>query len=80
MNLTEIILSFGNNTNVTFETGLSNQESFDSAPDKDSFLSYDAILTLNLTASLGTNPVPGYGDTDGSIVFDLKCSNNTDID
>lgn len=31
------------------------------------------------TASLGTNPVTYYNDSDGSIVFDLKCSDNIGV-
>ncbi|MCX6742536.1 MAG: right-handed parallel beta-helix repeat-containing protein [Candidatus Pacearchaeota archaeon] len=30
-------------------------------------------------ASFGTNPVDNYNDTDGSIVFDLKCSDNINV-
>ncbi|MCK4496700.1 MAG: hypothetical protein KAU24_00785, partial [Candidatus Aenigmarchaeota archaeon] len=32
------------------------------------------------TASLGTNPVPYYYDSDGSIIFDLKCSDDVGVD
>ncbi|NIO19433.1 MAG: HTH domain-containing protein [Candidatus Aenigmarchaeota archaeon] len=31
-------------------------------------------------ASLGTNPVAYYNDSDGSITFDLKCYDNLDVD
>ena len=37
--------------------------------------------TVSPTASLGTNPTPGYVDTDGdgSVTFDLKCEDNIEV-
>jgi parallel beta-helix repeat protein len=37
----------------------------------------DAIKPI---ASQGTNPVDNYNDTDGSVVFDMKCSDNLAVD
>ena len=34
----------------------------------------------NPTAEMGTNPVDYINDSDGSITFDLKCSDNFDVD
>ncbi|MCX6742563.1 MAG: hypothetical protein NTX24_05355 [Candidatus Pacearchaeota archaeon] len=39
-------------------------------------------LNVDLTApiaSVGTNPIDNYNDTDNSIVFDMKCSDNVDV-
>ena len=81
VNLTIINLSAGRNANITFETGASS--GYDFAPDMNSFLSYDipggAPPDNFPTASLGTNPIPSLNDSDGSIVFDLKCSDDIGV-
>jgi hypothetical protein len=77
--LSDLGLSAGSNANVTFETG-SYTGKYDFAPDYPSFVSYGVPGgDTPPTASLGANPVADFNDTDGSVTFDLKCSDTTGV-
>ncbi|MBN2101899.1 MAG: DUF2341 domain-containing protein [Candidatus Aenigmarchaeota archaeon] len=43
------------------------------------FTTSESPDATNPIASLGTNPVANYNDTDGSVTFDLKCSDNRGV-
>jgi hypothetical protein len=78
VNLSVINLSAGRNANITFETGSS--ASYDFAPDYPSFVSYDVPGgDAPPAASLGTNPIASFNDSDGSVTFDLKCSDDIGV-